>query len=77
MGDYYHTDYAAVQAFSDINKTTVRTLDDGTIVFEPDAPTKALIFYRGGKVEYTAYQSLMKCRMGMVYRRLLMKNKSI
>lgn len=59
LGDYYRTDYDSVQAFSDMDKTAVRVLDDGTIIFEPDAPTKALIFYPGGKVEYTAYQPLM------------------
>lgn len=60
LSDYYRTDYQSVQEFSSGNQITIHTLEDGTMIFEPNAPTKGLIFYPGGKVEYTAYQPLME-----------------
>lgn len=60
LSDYYHAD---VDAMANITSTTdieYRTLDDGNIVFEQDNATKGLIFYPGGKVEYTAYIPLMQ-----------------
>lgn len=59
VGDYYHADMAAINAFAPMNVATQETLDDGTIVFKPENATKGLIFYPGGKVEYTAYLPLM------------------
>lgn len=59
VSDYYRTDQKAIEAFAPINDVTTDLLDNNTIVFETDNPTKALIFYPGGKVEYSAYQPLM------------------
>lgn len=60
LGDYYRADMDAIVAFSSINDITAKTLEDDTIIYEPEAPTAGFIFYPGGKVEYTAYTPLMK-----------------
>ena len=58
VSDYYRATDAAMQALA--NRTAIKTADD-MIVFTPDAPTDtALIFYPGGKVEYTAYIPLLE-----------------
>ena len=59
LGDYYRADNEAIDAFLP-QGTAWREEPDGTIVFEPDGATKGLIFYPGGKVEYTAYVPLMQ-----------------
>ncbi len=59
LGDYYRTDTEAVEAFLP-EGTTYKTQPDGNIVFEPENATKGVIFYPGGKVEYTAYIPLMQ-----------------
>ena len=59
LGDYYRADNEAIDAFLP-QGTVWREEPDGTIVFEPDGATKGLIFYPGGKVEYTAYVPLMQ-----------------
>lgn len=60
LNDYYRADAEAINAFA--VSTTIRqtSFPDGTIVFEPENPDAALIFYPGGKVEYTAYIPLMR-----------------
>lgn len=60
LGDYYRADMDAIVAFSSINDITAKTLDDGTLIYEPEAPIAGFIFYPGGKVEYTAYTPLME-----------------
>lgn len=59
IGDYYRTDHDAIEAFAPMNSVSAELLDDGTLVFKPENPTKGFVFYPGGKVEYTAYQPLM------------------
>lgn len=59
LGDYYRTDTESVAAFLP-QGTTYETQTDGNIVFAPEHATKGLIFYPGGKVEYTAYIPLMQ-----------------
>ena len=59
LGDYYRADHEAIGAFLP-QGTVWREEPDGTIVFEPEGATKGLIFYPGGKVEYTAYVPLMQ-----------------
>ena len=59
VGDYYRADQDAIAAFAPMNAVSAEQLDDGTLVFRPENPTKGFIFYPGGKVEYTAYQPLM------------------
>ncbi|MBR2721676.1 MAG: alpha/beta hydrolase [Clostridia bacterium] len=59
LGDYYRADHEAIGAFLP-QGTVWREEPDGRIVFEPEGATKGLIFYPGGKVEYTAYVPLMQ-----------------
>lgn len=59
LGDYYRADHDAIGAFLP-QGTTWKEEPDGTIIFEPEGATKGLIFYPGGKVEYTSYVPLMQ-----------------
>ena len=59
LRDYYPADLQAVGAFLP-EGCTWKEDPDGLIVFEPAEATKGLIFYPGGKVEYTAYIPLMQ-----------------
>ena len=59
VGDYYRADQGAIDAFASMSVVTVETLDDKNMAFLPEAATSGLIFYPGGKVDYTAYQPLM------------------
>ena len=54
-GDYYHAEDSAVAVPEGV---TVEFTED-RLVFQPDMPTAGLIFYPGGKVEFTAYAPLM------------------
>lgn len=60
--DYYRTDSKAVEAFNAMQSVSVDSsvIDDGALVFRPEKTTAGLIFYPGGKVEYTAYEPLMR-----------------
>ena len=55
LSDYYRADIKAIDQFSKEHAVEQRVLSDGILVFEPDEATDGLIFYPGGKVEYTAY----------------------
>lgn len=57
--DYYRAEEGAVAVFAPEDNISVKTLDNGTVVFEPQKPTTGFIFYPGGKVEHNAYQPLM------------------
>lgn len=59
VSDYYHADLAALEALEGDEELTVEKLQDDTIVFAPAQPVAGLIFYPGGKVEYTAYAPLL------------------
>ncbi len=57
--DYYHADpKARIIAEEDTDAYTAEYIDKG-IVFSPRQPKAGLVFYPGGKVEYTAYAPLM------------------
>ena len=58
LGDYYRADHEAIGAFMPQGATWKEESD--RIVFEPEGAKKGLIFYPGGKVEYTAYIPLMQ-----------------
>ena len=58
VSDYYHADKDMIVDYYD-DGITKKVLDDNTIVFESDDSDTALIFYPGGKVEYSAYEPLM------------------
>lgn len=60
LGDYYHTEMAAVEAFAVANPVELTKDDSNNIVFQPENAKSGLIFFPGGKVEYTAYIPLMK-----------------
>lgn len=59
LGDYYRMDTASIQAFLP-QGTSWETEPGGNIVFEPKNADKGLIFYPGGKVEYTSYIPLIQ-----------------
>lgn len=60
VGNYYHAAEEAVQAMSVIDDISVNRTDRDALVFAPPEPKAGLIFYPGGKVEYTAYSPLMR-----------------
>ena len=60
VNDYYHAVEDEIEAFETENTVDVEVLQDGTIVCEPEEAVAGMIFYPGGKVEYTAYLPLMK-----------------
>ncbi len=55
--DYYKADMAAIEAFLPQDATYYER--DGMLIFGEEDAQKGLIFYPGGKVEYTAYIPLM------------------
>lgn len=59
LSDYYHADTEAIESFTGDYTIEKKQTKDG-IVYAPDEATKGLIFYPGGKVEYTAYIPLME-----------------
>ena len=57
--DYSHADASALRILSEgVPGVKIEQASD-RIVFEPEEPEAGLIFYPGGKVEYTAYAPLM------------------
>ena len=60
MSDYYHADETALEAMA-YQSDSVQAEQNGDVIwFVPEDPTAGLIFYPGGKVEYTAYAPLMR-----------------
>lgn len=57
-GSYYPAGTAAAQALAGTEAVTVRPIQGG-LLFDGPGTQKALIFYPGAKVEYTAYAPLM------------------
>lgn len=57
---YRHADSAAIASYSVTGDVSVTTLRTGDILVSGQSPTKGLIFYPGWKIEYTAYEPLMK-----------------
>lgn len=57
--DYYHADTAALEAMQSDEKVVVEQVEDNLLVFMPKEPAAGLVFYPGGKVEYTAYAPLL------------------
>ncbi len=60
VSDYYRASVEVGNALVSDEKVTVSQLDDGSYVFTPQDAKEGLIFYPGGKVEYTAYAPLMR-----------------
>ncbi|MBQ8869518.1 MAG: alpha/beta hydrolase [Oscillospiraceae bacterium] len=60
LGDYYRADAEAIASFAAADGIEKTELSGGELVFAPDSAKAGLIFYPGGKVEYTAYEPLMR-----------------
>ena len=60
LNDYYRADMAAIEAFVTENEVPYTVIEGDDIVFKPENCRAGLIFYPGGKVEYTAYLPLME-----------------
>lgn len=60
VSDYYHGDETALEALQEDSLVSVDQTVRDRIVFLPDDPKAGLIFYPGGKVEYTAYAPLLR-----------------
>ncbi len=60
VNDYYRADSKAIAEFEVENTVVKKVLEDDTIVYEGEVINAGFIFYPGGKVEYTAYEPLMK-----------------
>lgn len=60
VNDYYRADVDAIAAFTSAELVERQLMDENTIVYTPEDPKSGLIFYPGGKVEYTAYEPLMQ-----------------
>ena len=58
--DFYKADTEAVESFKSASEIKEYELKRGVIAFEPAEAESALIFYPGGKVEYTSYIPLMR-----------------
>ena len=60
VNDYYHADQDAIAAFAPADNIEVQVLGDNAVAYVPGTPRAGLIFYPGGKVEFTAYAPLME-----------------
>lgn len=60
LNDYYRADMDSIVEFGAEKDVIKKVLADNTIIYEGSAADTGLIFYPGGKVEYTAYEPLMK-----------------
>ena len=60
LHDVSHADTTALTALQSTDTVSVLHPDDNAYVFAPQHPDAGLIFYPGGKVEYTAYAPLMQ-----------------
>ena len=60
VNDYYRADSNAITTFATSNTVFTETLDKRTVVYAPKKAKTGFVFYPGGKVEYTAYEPLMK-----------------
>lgn len=59
VNDYYRATEAALSALESSETVTIATIENDVLAFIPKEPVSGLIFYPGGKVEYTAYAPLM------------------
>lgn len=60
VSDYYRADTVAIEDFSCSTSVSKTSLADGVIAYSPETAETGFIFYPGGKVEYTAYEPLMR-----------------
>lgn len=60
INDYYRAAEPASVAMQSTSAVSVSEPENRQLVFSPTQPQAGLIFYPGGKVEYTAYAPLMR-----------------
>lgn len=60
VNDYYRADSNSITTFATSNTVFTETLDKRTVVYASEKAKTGFVFYPGGKVEYTAYEPLMK-----------------
>jgi len=60
LTDYYSADREAIAAFSHLAEVDKNVSSDGWIAYGNPSSEVGFIFYPGGKVEFTAYEPLMK-----------------
>ncbi len=58
VSDYYHASEEAAEYLKDTSSVSISEIEEGLLIDGP-GEDNALIFYPGGKVEYTAYLPLM------------------
>ena len=60
VSDYYRADKDAIAAFAMQNDATKTVLNNGAVAYGDVNSQAGFIFYPGGKVEFTAYEPLMR-----------------
>lgn len=60
VNDYYRADEAALAVLEPDDTIKIEWIGDDVIAFLPEDPEAGLIFYPGGKVEFTAYAPLLR-----------------
>lgn len=60
LNDYYHADMEAINAFVTDNTVDRQVLEGNMIAYVPERTEAGFVFYPGGKVEYLAYEPLMR-----------------
>lgn len=60
LGNYYHADRKAIEAFVAEPLVEMQSAQDGDLVWEPERAMAGFIFYPGGKVDHKAYIPLME-----------------
>ena len=60
LGTYYRADVQAIAAFAVSENVKTEKIDGNNLVYKTENAKAGLIFYPGGKVEYTSYEPLMK-----------------
>lgn len=59
VSDYYHADEASIEVFKENTSVIKTNIYDDAISYIASDSNIGLIFYPGGKVEYTSYEPLM------------------
>lgn len=60
VSDYYRADIESVEAFMPGSDVEERELGDGSLAYIPAEYKVGVVFYPGGKVDYAAYEPLMR-----------------
>ena len=59
VNDYYHATETALISLENTETVTISIIEKDVLAFVPENAAAGLIFYPGGKVEYTSYAPLM------------------